>query len=155
MVSVEHQRMAFFEGGAQRAVFDVSTSRNAPSCKADSFGTPLGLHAIADKIGGDCPSGSVFRGRVPVATHFAELEPNAREQNLITSRILRLKGLVPGINNGPACDSYTRYIYIHGTNHEDRIGRPFSGGCIEMRNADVIWLFERVAPGDFVWIDAP
>jgi len=37
-----------------------------------------------------------------------------------------------------------RFIYIHGTKHEEKIGRPDSCGCIRMRNADVIELFDLV-----------
>jgi lipoprotein-anchoring transpeptidase ErfK/SrfK len=71
---------------------------------------------------------------------------------LITSRILRLRGLEIGKNCGKGRDSYDRYIYIHGSNHEDRISQPFSGGCVEMLNADVIELFDQVDEGDLIWI---
>jgi len=45
-----------------------------------------------------------------------------------------------------------RYIYIHGTNHEDLIGQPASAGCIRMRNSDVIQLFDKVEVGTLVEI---
>ena len=70
--------------------------------------------------------------------------------DLITSRILRLEGLEPGINQGPGCDSYERYIYFHGTNHEDQLGQAVSIGCIRMANADIIAVFDRVQDGDLV-----
>lgn len=151
IVSIGRQEMALLENAITARVFTISTSKNPPSCIENSFGTPLGLHAIADKIGANAPSGMVFRGRKPVCPYY-ELPPEEQEANLITSRILRLRGLEPGKNSGPGHDSYDRYIYIHGTNHEDRIGRPFSGGCIEMRNHSVIELFELVRSGDLVWI---
>jgi lipoprotein-anchoring transpeptidase ErfK/SrfK len=47
-----------------------------------------------------------------------------------------------------------RYIYIHGTKHEERIGTPDSHGCIRMRNDDVIELFDLVAEGTPVLIRA-
>lgn len=47
-----------------------------------------------------------------------------------------------------------RYIYIHGTPYEDEIGRPASHGCIRMRNADLIDLYERVSPGTIVTINS-
>ena len=74
------------------------------------------------------------------------------EENLITTRILWLRGLEPGVNQGGEVDSHDRYIYIHGTNHEDRIGTPQSAGCILMRNLDIIALFDEVRVGDQVWI---
>jgi lipoprotein-anchoring transpeptidase ErfK/SrfK len=55
------------------------------------------------------------------------------------SRILWLDGLEEDNAN-----TRERFIYIHGTKHEDKIGRPASHGCIRMRNADVIELFDLV-----------
>ena len=144
--------MALLENGKLVREFAVSTSKNPPSCLADSYGTPTGLHAIADPIGADAPEAMVFKGRVPTGQLYGEAPPEDAKRNLITSRILRLRGLEPGKNCGAGCDSYDRYIYIHGTNHEERIGQPFSGGCVEMLNREVIELFEQVDEGDLVWI---
>ncbi len=151
IVSIGQQKLYFLSGEKEEVVLSVSTSKNPPSCKAESYGTPLGLHAIADRIGDGEPEGTVFKGRVPQG-HYRDLPEMDQSRNLITSRILRLRGLQAGKNLGPGCDSYQRYIYIHGTNHEDRIGEPFSGGCIELRNDAIIQLFNEVATGDLVWI---
>ena len=75
-----------------------------------------------------------------------------REDDEITSRILWLDGLESGFNNGGVHDSYTRYIYIHGTSDEMRIGQPVSHGCIRMKNLDVIELFDEVLINDLVII---
>ena len=152
VVSIEKQEMALLEKGEISAVFSISTSKNPPSCLADSYGTPTGLHAIADKIGAGAPEGTVFKGREPTGQVYSQVSSEDGERNLITSRILRLRGLEIGKNSGEGRDSYDRYIYIHGSNHEDRIGQPFSGGCVEMFNADVIELFDRVDEGDLIWI---
>lgn len=144
--------MAYLSDGKLERLFQVSTSKNSPSCIEHSYGTPTGLHAIADCIGADSPAGTVFKARVSTGRHFSEFSEDEQRKNLITSRILRLRGLEAGINSGPGIDSYDRYIYIHGTNHEARIGQPFSGGCIELSNADVIELFELVQSGDQIWI---
>ncbi|MGC6423440.1 MAG: L,D-transpeptidase family protein [Lentimonas sp.] len=151
IVSIASQEMALVEDGSVLRIFPISTSKNPPSCLADSYGTPTGLHRLADFIGAEQPEGMVFKGRQPTK-HFQEHAPDEQERNLITSRIIRLKGLEAGKNSGQGCDSYERYIYIHGTNHEDRIGEPFSGGCIEMLNLDVIELFESVKTGDLIVI---
>ncbi|MFW6217416.1 MAG: L,D-transpeptidase family protein [Verrucomicrobiota bacterium] len=151
IVSIDSQSMGLIEHGGLTRVYPVSTSKRPPSCRADSYGTPLGLHRIAEKIGAGAEPGMVFQGRRPTR-HHSRFPDEERARNLITSRILRLSGLEPGKNSGDGCDSYRRYIYIHGTNHEDRIGEPFSSGCVEMRNADVIDLFERIDSGDLVWI---
>ena len=144
--------MALIEKEEILAVFTISTSKNPPSCLANSYGTPTGLHKIADKIGAEAPVGSVFKGRVPTGQIYRQVSSEEAEHNLVTSRILRLRGLEIGKNSGEGLDSYDRYIYIHGSNHEDRIGKPFSGGCIEMLNADVIELFEQVKEDDLIWI---
>jgi lipoprotein-anchoring transpeptidase ErfK/SrfK len=57
------------------------------------------------------------------------------------------------VNAGGEVDSYERYIYMHGTNHEEKLGTPFSGGCIEMRNLEIIALFEEIRVGDLIWIE--
>ena len=128
----------------------ISTSRRPPSNIKDSLGTPRGLHAIAERIGAGQPPGMVFASRVPTGKHF--LEYPASESNLITTRILWLKGLEPGVNQGGTVDTYSRYIYIHGTQREAEVGKPLSSGCVLMTNADMLDLFERVRVGDHVWI---
>jgi lipoprotein-anchoring transpeptidase ErfK/SrfK len=109
----------------------------------DSKRTPLGRFRIAEKIGHKMPSGTVFRGRVPLRPE----DPLPNTEDLITSRILWLDGLDPDNAN-----TKERYIYIHGTKHEARIGRPDSHGCIRMRNADVVELFDLVQEGTEVRI---
>ena len=151
-MSIQTQSMALLEHEMVLQVFTISTSKNPPSCKDDSFGTPTGLHAIADKIGAGASKGMVFKGRIATGRLYGDFPPREASDNLITSRILHLRGMEPGLNSGPNCDSYARYIYIHGTNHEARIGHPFSSGCVEMANNDIIKLFSCVKEGDLVWI---
>ena len=40
-----------------------------------------------------------------------------------------------------------RYIYIHGTPDSTGMGEVGSHGCVRMRNADVIELFDLVEAG--------
>jgi lipoprotein-anchoring transpeptidase ErfK/SrfK len=105
--------------------------------------TPLGRFKIVEKIGDNMPEGTIFRSRVALGPE----EPLPETEDLITSRILWLDGL--GRDNA---NTKERFIYIHGTKHEDRIGRPDSHGCIRMRNEDVIDLFNRVEEGTQVLI---
>ena len=74
------------------------------------------------------------------------------KEDLILSRILRLEGLEDGINRGGDVDSWSRYIYIHGTNQIDALGRSASAGCIRLDPQQVIDLFERVDEGCCVLI---
>jgi hypothetical protein len=131
----------------------VSTSLRPPSNVKDSLGTPRGLHTIAEKHGAGAPPGIVFKGRVSTGRHFGEFDAAEQARNLITTRILRLRGLEPGINAGGNVDTYDRYVYIHGTNLEARLGTPASSGCVQMSNLEVIELFDAVRTGDLVWIE--
>ena len=154
VVSIEQQTMQFFRHGELAHSYVISTSKRPPSNVKNSLGTPSGLHAIAERIGSGQPPGIVFKSRVPTGYHFNELPDSATHPNLITSRILWLRGLEPGVNQGGEVDTYERYVYIHGTNHEDRLGTPQSAGCVLMNNLDIIALYEQVRAGDLVWIGA-
>ena len=151
MVRIGAATLQYHRGGELVATYPVSTSRRPPSNVKDSLGTPRGLHEVAERIGGGQPAGVVFKARVPTGHHFSELA-DADDGNRITSRILWLRGLEPGVNSGGNVDTHGRYIYIHGTNREDRSGEPISAGCVLMRNADVIELYDQVRVGDWVWI---
>jgi L,D-transpeptidase catalytic domain len=154
LVRLGTQTLQLFRGGELVQAFPVSTSLRPASNVKDSLGTPRGLHEIAERIGGEQPSGMVFKGRRPTGRHFCESEDNG---NLITSRILWLRGLEPGVNagedaEGRVVDTYARYVYIHGTNREDRIGQPQSAGCVLLANAAMIALYEQVRVGDRVLV---
>ena len=56
------------------------------------------------------------------------------------------------MNQGGAVDTHARYIYIHGTNHEDKLGTPLSAGCVLMGNHEIVELYETVRTGDLVLI---
>jgi len=152
-VHIQMQTLQFFRGRELVRSYVISTSKRPPSNIKDSLGTPRGLHAIAERIGAGQPPGIVFKSRVATGQHYSEL-PNAdAHPNLITSRILWLRGLEPGVNQGGNVDTYERYVYIHGTNHEDRLGMPQSAGCVLMRNLEIVELYEEVRAGDLVWIE--
>jgi hypothetical protein len=151
-VRISTQTMQFFEAGKRVKTYVISTSARPPSNLKGSLGTPRGLHEIAERIGAGQPPGMVFKGRVSTGHHFRELSEAVDSGNLITSRILWLRGLEPGVNRGGEVDTYGRYVYIHGTNREADLGRPQSAGCVIMSNLDVIELYEQVRTGDLVLI---
>ena len=130
-----------------RKTFRCSTSRHGIGQIAGSNRTPLGLHRIAEKHGGDQPVGTIFRDRLPVGNLADGMIPGA-----ITHRILWLAGLEDGVNRGGNVDTYARYIYIHGTGDEATIGRPASGGCVHLAAADLLPLYAAVPVGTLVWI---
>ena len=150
-VSIAAQRLDLLEISATERVlasFPVSTSGFGLGFEPGSNKTPLGRFAVGEKIGEGAPLGTVFVGRVPTGEVAAFENPDdSRDQ--ITTRILWLEGLDPENAN-----TRERYIYIHGTNHEERIGEPCSHGCVRMRNADVAHLFDQVEAGTPVTIEA-
>ena len=134
-VSVPKQRLTLRRGRKTERAYPVSTSKFGLGSEEGSLKTPLGRFRIAAKIGGDQPVGMAFKSREPVPPTPEML----KDEDLIMSRILWLDGLEPHNAN-----THARYIYIHGTNHEEEIGEPASHGCIRMRNADVAELFHLV-----------
>ena len=153
VVSIGEQKLAHFRGRSLVAEYVVSTSRAEPSCVANSLGTPSGLHRIAEKIGGDAPLGMVFKARKPTGWRHWENPNAASMDNLITSRILWLEGLEEGKNRGGDRDTHARYVYIHGTNQEDKLGTPNSHGCVLLGNVEMIRLFATLPSGAYVWIE--
>jgi hypothetical protein len=127
--------------------YTCSTSRFGIGEVAGSNMTPRGLHRIAEKIGGGCPVGTVFKER-KIVGYTSEGYPNA----LITTRIMWLEGLDTGFNRGGKVDSHDRYIYIHGTGDESTIGRPASHGCVHLAAEDLIPLYDKLPSGTLVWI---
>jgi lipoprotein-anchoring transpeptidase ErfK/SrfK len=150
VVTVARQRLELMHGGAVEAAYPVSTSRLGVGGRDGSNQTPPGTHRIARKIGSGAPLGRIFSGRTDTGRDWDAVEA---DDDLILTRIMWLEGLEDGVNRGDACDSFRRYIYIHGTNHESRIGQPASHGCVRMRSRDVVDLYERVHEGTIVYID--
>jgi L,D-transpeptidase YbiS len=153
-VSISTQTLTFTEAGGVIRRYPVSTARNGAGNLAGSGGTPLGLHRVRLKIGADAPKGAVFVARRATGEVFGpELAAREPERDWMLSRIMLLQGLEPGVNRGGAVDTLRRFIYIHGTMDEDRIGTACSFGCVRMTNADIIDLFDRVAVNVTVQID--
>ncbi|MCL2182613.1 MAG: L,D-transpeptidase [Chitinispirillia bacterium] len=128
----------------------VSTSRFGIGNRDGSYMTPLGLHRVEEKIGSGATPWTIFKSREDTGVVWSE---GMDGENQILSRIIRLRGLEPGVNVGPGIDSYERYIYIHGTNNEEMIGTPMSHGCVCMKNDDVINLYNIVEEGTLVYIN--
>jgi lipoprotein-anchoring transpeptidase ErfK/SrfK len=154
IVRVGEQRLYLFERGLPMQHYPVSTSRFGVGNQDGSLRTPLGVHQVRRRIGDQVPPGTIFRGRRNTGEVARILNgPGGRSlEDNITSRILWLDGLEEGVNRGDGIDSFQRFIYIHGTDEEGRIGQPASDGCVRMTNTDVIELFDRVPQGTLVVI---
>ena len=134
-ISVSKQRLTLKLGRKKVGEYPVSTSRFGLGTEEGSLRTPTGRFRIAEKIGDGLPQGTVFKSRRPVKATKKLLQT----EDLIMTRILWLDGLDPGNAN-----THERFIYIHGTNHEESIGKPVSHGCIRMKNADLLALYKLV-----------
>ncbi|HEY2614621.1 MAG TPA: L,D-transpeptidase [Chthoniobacterales bacterium] len=144
VISVPQQRLALLDNGVLLATYPISTSKFTLGDWPGSRGTPLGELKIAEKIGGAAPSGAVFKDRRATGEVLA---PDAPGRDPIVTRILWLRGCE--MQNANA---HSRYIYIHGTPEERKIGSPASYGCVRMRSRDVIQLYDIVGSGARVTI---
>jgi len=142
-----------FENPKLIKMYPVSTSKYGVGNEKNSKKTPLGTHFIVEKIGDGAKIGTIFELRGNTGG-IAEIYTDATDiqEDLMTTRILWLKGIVPGVNEGEGVDSYNRHIYIHGTPEEGLIGTPASNGCIRMKNKDIIELFDSIPEGTLVGI---
>ncbi|MEK6796531.1 MAG: L,D-transpeptidase [Spirochaetota bacterium] len=153
IVDVESQRLFLIKNGRIMTNYGISSSRYGEGARKLSYRTPLGFHKVYDKAGAHAKVGMIFEwckatGRIsPIFTDAVD-----KDIDPVLTRILVLDGLEPGVNKGGDVDSRSRGIYIHGTHEEGLIGRKASHGCIRMRNADVIALFNAVPIGTIVYM---
>jgi len=153
LVNTHQQQISLFKARNCLQSWPVSTATQGTGQLKGSLQTPLGAHRVAEKIGADSLSGTLFVGRNNTGQCADILtQPVSSKKDQITSRILWLTGLEPGFNQGGDVDTLQRYIYIHGTPEEGLIGQPASHGCIRMKNRDIIELFDLIKPETLVYI---
>ena len=153
-VSISNQTLTLFDNfGSAKAQCPVSTAANGAGCEKDSGCTPLGAHIIRAKIGAGAEPNTVFVGRRATGEICTpELMAQYPNRDWILTRILWLSGTEIGLNRLGNVDTMQRYIYIHGTPDSTDMGEVGSHGCVRMRNADVIELFDLVEAGTKVFI---
>jgi L,D-transpeptidase YbiS len=153
-ISIADQALTLFDDRAHvLARYPVSTSLYGVGEIKDSYRTPCGEHIVRAKIGTGSAVNSVFVGRRATGEKWTpELGAQYPGRDWILTRILWLSGREVGINRLGSVDSMQRYIYIHGTADDQPMGVPLSHGCIRMRNADVMALFDLVPIGTRVYI---
>jgi len=139
--------------GKLKRCYAVSTAANGVGELSGSYCTPRGKHIIRAKIGAGQPENTVFVGRRPTGEIYTpELGAKFPLRDWILTRILWLSGCEVGFNRLGNNDTMRRYIYIHGTPDSVPLGLPDSHGCIRMRNADLVELFDIVPAGTAVEI---
>ncbi len=155
-IRIPSQTLELFDdaGGLQRR-YRVSTAANGVGEESGSFCTPRGRHVIRAKIGAGHPANTVFVKRRPTGEVYTpELGAQYPTRDWILTRILWLCGSEPGYNRLGSCDTMRRYIDIHGTPESTVLGQPGSHGCVRMRNADLLELFDLGPAGTAVDIVA-
>lgn len=145
IVSIPEQKVRLFQD--ERVVWEglCSTSTFGAGSEVGSYKTPVGRFHISETFGAGAETGTIFKSRIPTGEMWSR-DP-ASEEDLVLTRILWLAGDDPENAN-----TKERYIYFHGTNHEDKLGTPASHGCIRLSNADIITLFDLVETGTLVKI---
>jgi hypothetical protein len=147
-VDLDAQSLSLMRGTTALRRWPVSTALRGPGERRDSGCTPRGEHRVRIRVGAGCPSGTVFVGRRPTGERYsASLATRYPDRDWILTRILWLTGAEPGFNRGGECDTLRRYVYIHGCPDSEPVGVPRSHGCVRMRNADIIELFQQVHAG--------
>lgn len=144
-VSISSQQLALWDGHRQVKSWPTSSSKFGIGFEEGSLKTPIGGFLISEKIGEEAELGTIFKARTPVG-HWEPGTPT--DEDLVLTRILRLDGI-----ESRNANTQERYVYIHGTNGEDRIGRRASHGCIRLKNRDMVELYDLVPEQTPVWID--
>lgn len=153
-VSLADQRLELRRGGTLLRGYPASTALNGPGEASGSGCTPRGWHRIRLKIGAEAPTGAVFAGRRFTGEIWTpEGAATQPPRDWILTRILWLTGAEPGRNRGGDRDTLRRFIYIHGTPDTEPMGVARSHGCVRMRNADLLALFDAVENGTPVLIE--
>ena len=145
-VSVAQQRLAVFDQDeCLLREYSVSTAKAGVGEVSGSYQTPRGQHIIRAKIGAGQPENTVFVRRRPTGEIWTPTLYEAFPgRDWILTRILWLSGTEPGWNRLGCVDTMRRYVYIHGSPDSAEMGVPGSHGCIRMRNADIVELFDTV-----------
>ena len=145
-VSVAKQQLAVFDDdGKVLREYPVSTAKAGVGEISGSYQTPRGRHIIRAKIGAGQPENTVFVRRRPTGEIWTPaLYEEFPGRDWILTRILWLSGTEPGCNRLGCVDTMRRYVYIHGSPDSAEMGVPGSHGCVRMRNADIVELFDRV-----------
>jgi hypothetical protein len=145
-VSVKKQKLYYIKNSQIDSEFTISTAKKGIGNIKNSDKTPTGLHQIKEKHGDNTPLNGKMIGRKfygKIAEIYSDTTTSKTDD--ITTRILWLDGLETNINKGGNVDSFNRYIYIHGTSEEGKLGKPASHGCIRMSNNDVLELYNKVS----------
>jgi L,D-transpeptidase ErfK/SrfK len=116
--------------------------------------TPIESFPIAvGKPGTETPTGSFHVEELVVDPDFTKYDRTVDPPRIV-------KRIPPGAKNNPLGKRWigithgpTWTLGIHGTPQPELLGKAVSGGCIRMRNEDVVRIYERVELGTPVVVE--
>lgn len=79
-------------------------------------------------------------GRIPVSGNTVIIPPYGSPQRQVRGTLGAAK-----------LEMYDGY-YFHGTDNEASVGSAASAGCLRMRRADILWMYDNIAVGTPVYI---
>lgn len=147
------QKMYYTEDGINLIKdFPISTGKKGFGNEEGMGKTAVGLMKIARKI--QAPEKyQVLVGKKP---YNSVLKPNTLSKRIVdgkphyaevTTGLIELVGLENCNKN-----TFNRAIYIHGTNLENSLGKPASGGCVRTKNNDILWLINNIKNNTYVYV---
>lgn len=162
-IDTKLQKLFYITDTSVAKEYSISTALAGSSFCAElrSNKTPLGLHTIESKIGDSLVLGNIIKMKKildTVGTIYTEVDSLPKDiEDAIMTRVIVLQGEEKGINkgksnNGKIVDTFYRGIYIHGTNNEAELGKAVSHGCIRMKNADIVELYDLVNTNTIILI---
>lgn len=154
-ISLTRQKLTVYDTDTgYLCTYPISTAAAGNGECMGSYQTPRGRHKIRAKIGTGMPKNTIFVARRPTGESYtSELKAQYPDRDWILTRILWLCGCEPGKNRFGQVDTMRRYIYIHGVPDEADFSYRRSKGCINMRNDDIVELFDMIPIGTPVNIE--
>ena len=148
IIKTKEQMAELWQHGQCLKSYSVSTAANGVGCEVNSLCTPSGKMQVAEKIGAGATAGTIFRSRVQTSDIWTTENNIFSAEDLVLTRILWLEG-TEDLN----LNTRDRYIYLHGTNQEDKLGIPASHGCIRFSNKDICEVFNFLEVGSEVIVE--
>ena len=144
--------IVFGTDGKKLKEFPISTAAKGFGMQSDSGKTPIGLFQIGQKKLGR--KGEIFVAKRPTGQLLGNNQDSTRRDEKgvvhkaeVITGFIDLVGLEDRNRN-----TFSRSIYLHGTNRESSLGTPASGGCIRTPNNEIIWLAKNLPDKSYVFI---
>jgi len=142
------QKLYISDNGSTTEALTVSTAAKGFGNEKGSKQTPTGLMQVTNSVMAS-DKFEVLIGQQETNVILGPYKKSERAGHCaeVLTGLLNLKGVEECNKN-----ISQRSIYIHGTNREQVLGKPASGGCIRVSNNDVITLVNKIKRGTYVYV---